>query len=84
MIEIILIIIILGVTIWFARTLSSFFLIILGIFILSWLLWYATGGVQRFEKSNQGIFIRPVNNYKGFETYGSFPEIPIGTSTKNN
>lgn len=52
------------------------------ILILAWLLWYATGGVDRFEKSNQGIFIRPTKDYKGFETYGSFPEVPLGTSTQ--
>jgi hypothetical protein len=84
MVDLILVVIILGVVLWFARTVLSSFLMILAIFTLAWLLWYATGGVQRFEKSNQGIFIRPTNNYKGFETYGSFPEIPIGTSTQNN
>jgi len=55
---------------------------VLTIFILAWFLWYATGGVERFEDSNQGIFIRPVNDYKGFETYGEFPQIPLGTSTR--
>ena len=52
------------------------------IFVLAWFLWYATGGVERFESSNQGIFIRPTKNYKDFETYGSFPEVPFGTSTQ--
>lgn len=55
---------------------------VITIFILAWLLWYATGGVERFEDSNQGIFIRPNKDYKGFETYGSFPEVPIETSTQ--
>lgn len=82
MVDIILIVIILGVVFWFARTVLSGVLTAVSIFILAWLLWYATGGVERFEKSNQGIFIRPTENYTGFETYGSFPEIPIGTSTR--
>lgn len=55
---------------------------VLVIFILAWLLWYSTGGVERFENSNQGMFIRPTNNYKDFETYGEFPKLPsFGTST---
>ena len=80
MVDVILLILILVIVLWFARTLLSGFFMVLGILMLAWLLWYATGGVERFEKSNQGIFIRPVNGYKGFETYGSFPEIP----TKNS
>lgn len=53
------------------------FLGIVAIFILSWLLWYLTGGVERFEDSNQGMFIRPTNNYQDFETYGKFPEFKL-------
>lgn len=82
MTEIILIIIILGIALWFARTILSGFLIVVGVFILAWLLWYTTGGVERFEDSNQGMFIRPSKDYKSFETYGSFPEFPTGTSTQ--
>lgn len=67
---------------WIFHDLIGSFIGILVIFILAWLLWYATGGVDRFEKSNQGIFIRPIGGYKGFETYGSFPEIPVATSTQ--
>lgn len=82
MIEIIFIVIVLATVLWFTRNILSPLLIVLIIFILAWLLWYGTGGVERFEKSNRGIFIRPTENYKGFETYGSFPEVPLGTSTK--
>lgn len=82
MLDIILIVIILGLAFWFARTVLFGFVTVLTIFALAWFLWYATGGVERFEKSNQGIFIRPVDGYKGFETYGSFPEFPTGTSTQ--
>lgn len=61
---------------------SSFFGVI-AIFILAWVLWYSTGGVDRFEDSNQGIFIRPTQDYKSFETYGEFPNIPgFGSSTR--
>lgn len=56
---------------------TNSFLGVIAIFILAWFLWYTTGGVERFEKSNQGMFIKPTNNYQDFETYGKFPEIKL-------
>lgn len=53
---------------------------VVAIFILAWLLWYSTGGVERFEDSNKGIFIKPTKNYQDFETYGKFPELPTSKS----
>jgi hypothetical protein len=60
---------------------ASSFWGVVTIFVLAWLLWYATGGVERFERSNQGIFIRPTKDYKSFETYGEFPKVPGFSST---
>ncbi len=62
---------------------ASSFWGVVAIFVLAWLLWYSTGGVERFERSNQGIFIRPVGGYKGFETYGEFPKVPEFSSSTN-
>ncbi len=80
-----LIIIIAFVALFFVfHDFASSILGVVVIFILAWLLWYSTGGVERFENSNQGVFIRPTNDYRGFETYGEVPGIPnFGTSTRN-
>ena len=76
MVSIIITIVILAIILWFVRDLISAAFTVFAIFTLAWFLWYATGGVERFEKSNQGIFIRPNADYTNFETYGEFPIPP--------
>ncbi len=55
--------------------------IIAGIFLGLWILWYATGGVERFERSNRGAFVKPPSPIDTGETYGEFPKWKNATST---
>lgn len=80
MIDFIILILVVVLFVWLIKTALHGFLIFLAILSVAWFIWFITGGVDRFEESNQGIFIRPTQNYEGFETYGSFPTIPKGTS----
>ena len=55
--------------------------IIVGIFLGLWILWYTTGGVERFERSNRGAFIKPPTPLNTGETYGEFPTLRNATSS---
>jgi len=76
MTELLILIFVAVLVLWFVRDIISSILLFAAIFILAWFVWYITGGVDRFEKSNQGIFIRPSQDYRSFETYGEFPTLP--------
>lgn len=60
-------------------------LIVIAVFLGFWFLWIITGGVERFENSNRGVFIKPLPPVGSGKTYGDIPPLPTylqhGTTT---